>query len=60
MMNAKLGPHRFWPCHENLLIKMIQTIPHYLYVNVKLASLSCGADKGLSWFIIILSKGKLT
>ena len=30
MMNAKLGQHRFWPCHENGLIKMIQTVPHIL------------------------------
>ena len=27
MMNAKLSPHRFWPCHKNGIIKMIQTIP---------------------------------
>ena len=26
-MNAKLSPHRFWPCHENGLIKTIQIIP---------------------------------
>ena len=26
MMNAKLSPHRFWPCHENGLIKTIQMI----------------------------------
>ena len=23
-MNTKLSPHRFWPCQENGLIKMIQ------------------------------------
>ena len=28
MMNAKLSLHSFWPCHENRLVKMIQTIPH--------------------------------
>ena len=39
MMNAKLSPHRFWPCHENGLIKTIQTIPHNLYVSVKLTAL---------------------
>ena len=27
-MNAKLSPHRFWPCHETGLIETIQTIPH--------------------------------
>ena len=32
MMNAKLSPHRFWPFHENGLVKTIQTIPHNLYV----------------------------
>merc|ERR1711952_500591 len=31
-MNAKLSPQRFWACHENGLIKAIQTIPHNLYV----------------------------
>ena len=41
-MNAKLSPHRFWPCHENGLIKPIQTIPHKLYVSFKLTSLYCG------------------
>ena len=39
MMNAKLSLHRFWPCHENGLIKMIQTLPHNLYVSFKSASL---------------------
>ena len=28
MMNAELSPHGFWHCHENGLIKTIQTIPH--------------------------------
>ena len=42
MMNAKLSPHRFWPCHENGLIKTIQTIPHNLYVSFKCTSLYCG------------------
>ena len=27
MMNAKLSKQRFWHCHENRLIKAIQTIP---------------------------------
>ena len=31
VMNAKLSKHRFWHCHENGLIKMIQTIPHSGY-----------------------------
>ena len=26
-MNVKLGKQRFWHCHENRLIKTIQTIP---------------------------------
>ena len=30
MMNAKLSKQRFWHCHENGLIKTIQTIPHNL------------------------------
>ena len=42
MMNTKLSPHGFWHCHENGLIKTIQTIPHNLYVSFKLASLYCG------------------
>ena len=36
-MNAKLSKQRFWHCHENELIKTIQTIPHNLYVSVKSA-----------------------
>ena len=42
MMNSKLSQHRFWPCHENRLIKTIQTIAHNLYVCVKLTSPYCG------------------
>ena len=42
MMNAKLSPHRFWPCHENGLIKTIQTIPHNLYASFKSTSPYCG------------------
>ena len=42
MMNTKLSQHGFWHCHENGLIKTIQTIPHNLYVSIKLASLYCG------------------
>ena len=38
-MNAKLSLHGFWHCHENGLIKTIQTIPHNLYVSFKSASL---------------------
>ena len=34
MMNAKLSPHRFWPCHENGLIKTIQMIPHNLEISL--------------------------
>ena len=41
MMNSKLSQHRIWPGHENGLIKTIQTIPHNLYVSVKLTSLFC-------------------
>ena len=37
MMNAKLNKQRFWHCYENGLIKTIQTIPHNLYVSVKLS-----------------------
>ena len=47
-MNAKLSPHRFWPCHENGLIKTIPTIPHNLYVSFKLTSLYSGLRKGMS------------
>ena len=32
----------FHTCHENLLIKAIQTIPHNLHVSVKLTSLYFG------------------
>ena len=42
LMNAKLSQHRFCHCHENGLIATIQTIPHNLYVGVKLTSLYCG------------------
>ena len=30
VINTKLSKHRFWHCHENGLIKTIQTIPHNL------------------------------
>ena len=39
---AKLSPHRFWPCHENGLIKTIQTIPHNLHLSFKFTSLYFG------------------
>ena len=43
VMNPKLSKHRFWHCHENGLIKTIQTIPHlHLHLSVKLTSLYCG------------------
>ena len=42
LLNANLNQHRFWHCHENRLIKTIQTIHHNLYVSVKLTSLYCG------------------
>ena len=42
LMNSKHSPHRFWPCHENGLIKTIQMIPHNIHVSFKLASLYCG------------------
>ena len=28
IMNAKVSQQRFWHCHENRLIKTIQTIPY--------------------------------
>ena len=42
MINAKLSKHRIWHCHENVLIKTIQTIPQNLYVCVKLTFIYCG------------------
>ena len=42
MMNAKLSKQRFGHYYENRLIKTIQTVPHNLYVSVKLTSLYCG------------------
>ena len=42
IMNAKLSPHRFRPCHENGPIKTIQTIPHNQYVSFKSTFLYCG------------------
>ena len=42
IVNAKLSLQGFWHCHENRLIKTIQTIPHNLYVSFKSASLYCG------------------
>ena len=41
-MNAKLSQHEFWHCHENGLIKRIQTISQNLYVSNKAASLYFG------------------
>ena len=58
-MNAKLSQHRFWHFHENRLIKMIKTIPHNLYVSLKLTTLLLWI-KAFSWIFLILSKGKLT
>ena len=42
MMNVKLSKQRFRHCYENGLIKTIKTIPHNLYVRVKLTYLYCG------------------
>ena len=42
VMNAKLSKHRFWPSHENGRIKTNQTIPHNLFMSVKLTFLYCG------------------
>ena len=42
IMNAKLSQHRFWPCHENRLIKTIQMTHDNPYVSIKLTSLYCG------------------
>ena len=52
-MNANLSQHRFWHCHENGLNKTIQTIPHNLYVSVKLTSLYFG----LRLILVTLSLG---
>ena len=41
-MNAKVSQQKSWPYHENGLIKMIQKIPHNIYVSFKLASLHNG------------------
>ena len=41
-MYAKLSKHGFWHCYENGLIKTIQTIPHNLYVSVKLTFIYFG------------------
>ena len=48
VMNAKLSKQRFWHCHENSLIKTIQTIFRNLYVSVTLTSLYCGL-----WLILV-------
>ena len=53
--NHRYGHLWFWHCYENGLIMTIQTIPHNLYVSVKLTSLYCGLR-----IILIFSKGKLT
>ena len=42
MMNVKLSKQRLRHCYVNGLIKTIQTIPHNMYVSVKLTSLYCG------------------
>ena len=42
IMYTKLKQQRFGHCYENELIEAIQTIPHNLYVNYKLASLYSG------------------
>ena len=42
MMDAKLSKQRFWHCHENGLIKTVQTMPHNLLVSVKSSSLYWG------------------
>ena len=42
MINTKLSKQRFRHYYENGLIKTIETIPHNLYVSVKLTSLYCG------------------
>ena len=41
-LQSIFSQHRDWHCHENRLIKTIQTIPHNIYVSVKLISLYCG------------------
>ena len=52
VMNAKLSKQRFWHCHENRLIKTMQTIPHNLDVSVKSASLYCGVRIILSPMLV--------
>ena len=42
LTNTKVSQHRFSLCYENGLIKMIQTIPHNLYLSVKLTFFYCG------------------
>ena len=56
-MNVKLSKQRFRHCYEKRLIKTIQTIPHNLYVSVKLTCLYCGLRLIL---VYLLSEGKLT
>ena len=33
MINARLSQQRFWRCHENGLVRAIQTIPHNLHLS---------------------------
>ena len=44
IMNAKLSQQRFWPCHENRLIKTISIMPGCPKISetLKLASLYIG------------------
>jgi len=53
VMNTKLSPHRFWPCHENGPISSVQTIPHILYLSFKLTSLYCGLQCTVVWHVSI-------
>ena len=50
MMNAKLSPHRFWPCYENRLIKTIQTIHSQPFITSNRPKL--GIDFGLHLLIL--------
>ena len=43
VMNTKRSMHGFWHCHENELNKMIQMIPHNLYLG------ECQVDFPLLW-----------
>ena len=59
-MNTKRSKCGFYHCHENGLIKTIQTIPYNLYVSFKLTSLYCGLRIVLVYPNPQLREAKLT